>query len=141
MNTQSFILYESVYKQFEIIEQRIGKEAACVFIKDVMNFGLYGEIPDQSSESWLYGFEQIITSISCAKNRYQTAIENGKKGGRPRAELNEQEVLNKKKELGTWKAVAQYYNISEQTLKNYRNIWNDIEPKENLKLKDQTFLF
>lgn len=127
MNTQSFVLYESVYKQFEIVEQRKGPEAACAFIKDVMNFGLYGEIPNKENESWLYGLEQIMTSIACAKDRYTAARENGKKGGRPHLELDRQEVAEKKEELGTWKAVAQYYDVSEQTLKNYRKSWEETD--------------
>lgn len=125
MNTQSFVLYESAYKQIEIIEKRLGKEAAYNFIKDIMQFGLYGVIPQEDSDSWLYGFEQTITSIANAKSKYEAAVENGKKGGRPKKQLNETEVYQKKRELGTWKAVAAYYKVSEQTLKNYRLEWEE----------------
>ena len=82
MNTESFVLYESVYKQMEILEKRLNKETAYDFLKAVMEFGLYGVMPDDESPVWLYGFEQTITSISSAKDRRAATIANGKKGGR-----------------------------------------------------------
>ena len=95
MNSESFVMYESTFKQMEILEKRLGKDAAFDFIKAVSEFGLYGVIPDEESSVWLYGFEQTITSISKAKDRYITSIENGRKGGRPVVELKEKEVLHK----------------------------------------------
>lgn len=133
-NNQSFVFYESVFKQVEIIEKRIGKETAYNFLYDVISYGLYGVLPDEKNDSWLYGFEQVMASINGAKNRYAAAVENGKKGGRPKLTLNQDEVLQKKEELKTWKAVAEYYNISEQALKNYRTQWEQENPTENTEL-------
>ena len=130
MNKESFVFYESVAKQGDRLANKLGKEVAYDFYKAVIDFGLYGVLPDEDSDVWLYGFEQTITSIDAAKDRYAAAIENGKKGGRPKVDLNEQEVLAKKKELGTWKATAQYFGVTEQSLKNYRNQWeNQKNPK------------
>ena len=99
MNKESFVFYESVAKQGDRLADKLGKEVAFDFYKAVIDFGLYGVLPDEDSNVWLYGFEQTITSISAAKDRYTAAVENGKKGGRPKVDLNEQEVLAKKKEL------------------------------------------
>ena len=130
MNKESFVFYESVAKQGDRLADKLGKEVAFDFYKAVIDFGLYGVLPDEDSNVWLYGFEQTITSISAAKDRYTAAVENGKKGGRPKVNLNEQEVLAKKKELGTWKETAQYFGVTEQSLKNYRNQWeNEKNPK------------
>lgn len=132
MNSESFVMYESTFKQMEILEKRLGKDAAFDFIKAVSEFGLYGVIPDEENSVWLYGFEQTITSISKAKDRYTASIENGRKGGRPVVELKEKEVLKKKEELGTWKAVASYYGVTEQTLRNKRVEWEKQKNPKNL---------
>ena len=129
INTESFVLYESVYKQFEILKKR-KPEVATDFIEAIMEFGLYGVIPDEESDIWLYGFEQAITSIERAKTRYTASIENGKKGGRPSKNLDQDEVLAKKAELKTWKAVASFYGISEDTLRKIRASWSTVEPEK-----------
>lgn len=121
-NTESFVLYESVYKQFEILKKR-KPDAATDFIEAIMEYGLYGVVPDEESEVWLYGFEQSTTSIQRAKDRYAAAVENGSKGGRPPKNLNKDEVLQKKEELKTWKAVAKFYGIDEDTLRKIRKSW------------------
>ena len=134
-NTESFVLYESVYKQFEILKKR-KPAVATDFIEAIMEYGLYGVVPDEESDVWLYGFEQSITSIQRAKDRYIAAVENGSKGGRPSKNLNKEEVLQKKEELKTWKAVAKFYNISEDTLRKLRNAWKTEEPEKPKNLND-----
>lgn len=132
MNNESFVLYESVFKQVEILEKRLGKEVAFDYIKAIMEFGLYAVVPEEESSVWLYGFEQSITSIGAAKQRYNAAVENGKKGGRKKIELNQEEVMQKKEELKTWKAVAEYYGIEADTLRKIRNQWEKTEKPKNL---------
>ena len=131
MNKESFVFYESVAKQGDRLADKLGKEVAFDFYKAIIDFGLYGVLPDEDNNVWLYGFEQTITSISAAKDRYNAAVENGKKGGRPKVNLNEQAVLEKKKELGTWKETAQFFGVTEQSLKNYRNQWENEKNPNN----------
>ena len=123
-NTESFVLYESVFKQAELLEKRLGKETAWDFIKAVMEYGLYAVIPEEDNDIWLYGLEQTFTSINAAKTRRERNIIDGSKGGRPAIQLNEEEVMRKKEELKTWKNVALYYKISEDTLRAIRNDWS-----------------
>ena len=130
MNKESFVFYESVAKQGDRLADKLGKEVAFDFYKAVIDFGLYGVLPDEDSNVWLYGFEQTITSISAAKDRYNAAVENGKKGGRPKVKLNEQEVLEKKKELGTWKETAQFFGVDEKTLRKQRKTWEETQEAE-----------
>lgn len=132
MNTESFVFYESVYKQAERLEKKLGKEVGYDFLKAVIEFGLYGAVPDEDDNAWLYGLEQTITSIGAAKNRYAAAVENGKKGGRKKVELNQEEVMKKKAELKTWKAVAAFYKIDEDTLRKIRKQWEKAEKPKNL---------
>lgn len=134
-NTESFVLYESVYKQFEILKKR-KPDAATDFIEAIMEYGLYGVVPDEESEVWLYGFEQSTTSIQRAKDRYAAAVENGSKGGRPPKNLNKDEVLQKKEELKTWKAVAKFYGIDEDTLRKIRKSWETEKAEKPKNLND-----
>lgn len=116
MNNESFVLYESVFKQTELLSKKLGKETAFDFIEAIMAFGLYGELPDEESSVWLYGFEQSITSISAAKTRYQAAKENGKKGGRPKT-INEEEVMELKEIWGyTNKEIADELKCSTSSV-------------------------
>jgi hypothetical protein len=134
-NTESFVLYESVYKQFEILKKR-KPDAATEFIEAIMEYGLYGVVPDEESEVWLYGFEQSTTSIQRAKDRYAAAAENGSKGGRPSKNLNKEDVLQKKEELRTWKAVAKFYGIDEDTLRKIRKSWETEKTEKPKNLND-----
>ena len=132
MNKGSFVLYESVYKQFELLKKR-KPESAGDFIEAIMEFGLYGVIPDEESDVWLYGFEQSITSISAAKDRYNTAIENGKKGGRPK-EVDE--TKKKKSELflklGSMVGVAarSVSKTASSVLKEVQTDWEKIRKQQ-----------
>lgn len=97
MNSASFVMYESFYKQAQILEKKLGKDTAYDFLNAVMEFGLYGVVPDEDDDVWMYGFEQTITSIDKAKDRYNKAVENGKKGGRPK-KYDDQLILELKKQ-------------------------------------------
>jgi transposase len=130
MNKESFVLYESTYKQIEILEKRLGAEEAYKFIKAIMAFGLYGELPEEESSVWLYGFEQSITSISAAKTRYEAAVENGKKGGRPK-KIDEEVVIWLHEEGETNAAIAEQLKCSvssvEKILRKNRKNLNENE--------------
>lgn len=111
MNKESFVFYESVAKQGDRLADKLGKEVAFDFYKAVIDFGLYGVLPDEDSDVWLYGFEQTITSINAAKDRYAAAIENGKKGGRPK-KIDENKALELKQKGMTNKQVAEALGCS-----------------------------
>ena len=143
MNKGSFVFYESVAKQGDRLANRLGKEVAYDFYKAVIDFGLYGVVPDESEEVWLYGLEQAITSISAAKDRYNAAIENGKKGGRPK-EVNEDKVLELKNQGMTNKQVAEELKCSVSTIekinaknrKNRKNLNDNVNENINENKKE-----
>lgn len=70
----SFVCYESVYRQFERLTKRGKHSEANAFIDAVMRYGLYGEKPNEESEIWDFGFDGIIATISSAKEKYQKRI-------------------------------------------------------------------
>ena len=57
MNNESFVFNESIYKTAKRLEKIKGKEFVCDFYNAVAEYGLYGTLPDEDSEIWVYGFD------------------------------------------------------------------------------------
>lgn len=141
MNKGKFVFYESVYKQMERLEKMLGIEKAYAFTKAVMDYGLYGVVPEDDNELWLYGLEQIFTSIDAAQQRYEKNIEDGGKGGRPQKEIDMDLVASLLENGMTKREVATQFGISEDTLsrrlkesakpQNPQNLNNNINNNNN----------
>ena len=101
----SFVCYESVYRQFERLARRGKQQEANSFIDAVMRYGLYGEKPNEDSEIWDFGFDGIIATISSAKEKYQ------KKFNISKEELSA--LLNSGR---TQQQIADYYGCSVDTV-------------------------
>lgn len=101
----SFILYESVFKQYERLLNKGKKQEAQDYIFAVMKYGLYGELPEEDNDVWDYGLDSVIASIESAKGRYS------KKINIPREEL--EKLIN---EGLCQKEIAKYFNCSVDTI-------------------------
>ena len=101
----SFVCYESVYRQFERLTRRGKQQEANDFIDAVMRYGLYGEKPDDDSEIWDFGFDGIIATISSAKEKYN------KKINIPEDELSAMLASGE-----TQQQIAEYYHCSVDTI-------------------------
>ena len=101
----SFVLYESVYVQYERLMRRGKVQAAQDFINAVMRYGLYGDEPDEDSDVWDFGFDGVIATISTAKDRYTKRIDI------PQEEL--EKFVN---EGRSQQEIASYYNCSVDTI-------------------------
>ena len=101
----SFVLYESVYVQYDRLMRRGKTQAAQDFINAVMRYGLYGDEPEEESEIWDFGFDGVVSTISTAKDRYTKRIDIKK-------EDLEEFVL----EGRTQQEIASYYNCSVDTI-------------------------
>ena len=128
-NSCSFVFYESVWKQYQILDAR-RPEAAKAFMRAVVEYGLYDIVPPEDDEVWMYGLEQTITSIDAAKGRREKNQEDGSKGGRPAIRFERELIEQKKQELKTWKAVAEFLGIDEKTLRKIRSNWEEEKPEK-----------
>ena len=128
-NNCSFVFYESVWKQYQILDAR-HPEAAKAFMRAVIEYGLYDIVPPEDDEVWMYGLEQTITSIDAAKGRREKNQEDGSKGGRPAIRFERELIEQKKQELKTWKAVAEFLGIDEKTLRKIRSNWEEEKPEK-----------
>lgn len=101
----SFVCYESVYRQFERLIRRGKQQEANDFIAAVMRYGLYGEKPDEDSEIWDFGFDGIIATISSAKEKYQKKIN-----------VPEEELAAMLRSGQTQQQIANHYGCSVDTI-------------------------
>ena len=128
IKNDSFVFYATNLEVIESLEQA-NAELANEFMRAIIEYGIYGEY-DSKNPMVQVLMIQAGFGIDKAKDRYNAAVENGKKGGRPKVNLNEQEVLEKKKELGTWKETAQYFGVDEKTLRKQRKTWEETQEAE-----------
>lgn len=103
---QSFVLYESVYAQFERLLKAEKAEGANRYIDAVMQYGLYGVVPEESDDVWLYGLDNVMASIDSAKSNYRKKIE-----------VPEGELLQYLRQGLTREKIAEKFNCSVDTIR------------------------
>ena len=137
MNYETFVFYGSWRETLEGFREDFGEEYAKEALWNLMTLATAGDI--ETTKKSIIGFitGAVMPNIDAAKARYAAQVENGKKGGRPTINLNQEEVMQKKTELKTWKAVAAHYGISEQTLKNKRDEWENPKNPKNLEKEEE----
>lgn len=68
---------------FEPMINELPDETALKFFKAIMNYGLHGIVPEFTGiEKALWSQIQFVLDMS--KEKYETSVQNGKKGGRPK---------------------------------------------------------
>lgn len=135
-NKSSFVFYESVYKQANALHKRNKKEEELELLRAIMEFGLYGVIPEEESDVWLYGFEQAATSISAAKTRYEAAKENGSKGGRP-VKYPMMDMVRYREQGMTNNQIAAYMGCSVKTVENKLKQYDKSNPEYSEERKNR----
>lgn len=92
--------------------------------KALISYGLNGtyESDNQVVNSLMSVF---IPNIDAAQNRYDKAVESGKRGGRP-SSISKEEIQELKAEGKTQKQIAEMLGISERTVRRY---WNGQQDK------------
>lgn len=135
-NKSSFVFYESVYKQANALHKRNKKEEELELLRAIIEYGLYGVIPEEESDVWLYGFEQAATSISAAKTRYEAAKENGSKGGRP-VKFPMMDMVKYREQGMTNNQIAAYMGCSVKTVENKLKQYDTSNPEYSKERKNR----
>ena len=102
---ESFVIYESVYAQFERMLKADDIKGTVSYIDAVMQYGLYGALPDEDSPVWIYGLDNVIASIDSAKARYREKID-----------IPEDELIACLKKGMTNDEIAEYFKCSSRTI-------------------------
>lgn len=135
-NKSSFVFYESVYKQANALHKRNKKEEELELLRAIIEYGLYGVIPEEESDVWLYGFEQAATSISAAKTRYEAAKENGSKGGRP-VKFPMMDMVKYREQGMTNNQIAAYMGCSVKTVESKLKQYDTSNPEYSKERKNR----
>lgn len=115
---EHFVLYASVFNTFDLLCEQVGKEAACDYIRAIMEYGFDGVIPLRNNPAWLYGFEKDKISIDNAQARYEKSQVNGARGGRKKAKIDMERLCRLKETTKmTWDEIAnEFPPYSKRTL-------------------------
>jgi hypothetical protein len=114
-------------KTFDESIEDLETQDKCIMYEAIVKYGLYG-IEPELSKGYLKSIWKLITStIDVTSKKYDASVENGKKGGRPKKEPNNNPTITQEKPN---------YNPTE-TLKEKKIELNKIELKENkIELKE-----
>lgn len=125
---QSFVLYESAYAQFERLLKAKQVEGANNYINAVMQYGLYGVLPDEEDKVWLYGLDNVIASIDSAKSNYRKKIN-----------IPKEDLENYLRQGMTQAKIAEIFNCSVDTIqRRIKEYGLNILPPEEYFFDDDT---
>jgi len=114
-------------KTFDESIEDLETQDKCIMYEAIVKYGIYG-IEPELSKGYLKSIWKLITStIDATSKKYDSSVENGKKGGRPKKEPNNNPIITQEKPN---------HNPTE-TLKEKKIELNKIKEKENkIELKE-----
>lgn len=110
---ESMVLYESAYKAINFLPDDKMKWEA---IEGLMKFGFYDLEPESDNSLLKMIFTQAVPSMKTAKERYEKAVENGKKGGRP-TKASTDEILEMKNKGMSNEEIATETGLTPEAVK------------------------
>lgn len=133
----SFVFYATNLEVIETLEET-DKELANNFMKAIIEYGIYGEYENTNPIIKVL-MVQAGFGIDKAKDRYATAVENGKKGGRPKTvdedkvrELKGQGLTNKQIAEELKCSVSSVEKINAKNRKNRKNLNDNVNVNVNV---------
>lgn len=111
---ENFVFYGS----WKTLLSGFDKDTAKEILWDIVNIGVGEEI--ESDNPMIIAIIQgaVMPNIKSAKNRYAAATENGKKGGRPRKEIDIEKALELENQGKTQAEIAEEFGVSKNTIAN-----------------------
>lgn len=139
--TRGFLLLDSF---IEAIDQ-LPADRQWPFLKALFDYRMEGKEPELDSPLERMAFTVIKRSIDASAERYEKAVEDGQKGGRPKRWIEREEAEEAYARLKSWDAVAKELDVSKETLRKARIKWAEYDknpdaqkPKNHTKNKNKT---
>ena len=120
----SMVFYESAYAAINYLPTIELKWEAT---QGLLNYGFYGIEPESDNPFVNMIYVQAIPSMRNAKQRYDKAVDNGKKGGRP-TEVSTEEIMQMKQEGMTNKQIAAKLGCSVSNIENRVTTYKKTHP-------------
>ena len=120
----SMVFYESAYAAINYLPTTELKWEAT---QGLLNYGFYGIEPESDNPFVSMIYVQAIPSMRNAKERYDKAVDNGKKGGRP-TEVSTEEIMQMKQEGMTNKQIAAKLGCSVSNIENRVTTYKKTHP-------------
>lgn len=124
--TRAFVLFDSF---IEAIDQ-LPPDRQWPFLKEIVAYRLDGKEPTFSSPLERMAFTVMKPSIDASAERYNKAVEDGQKGGRPKKWIDREEAEEAFARLKNWGAVAAELDVNEDTLRKARRKWAEQKPEK-----------
>lgn len=124
----AFVFYESFY---DILQMLPSAEDWRMLIEAVCEYAFTGERDPLPTPALEIAFKHFQISIDSASARYDKAVEEGKKGGRPHKWVDRTEAERLFEEHKSWTKVAEIMDVSDDTLYRARMKWNNTAKPQN----------
>ena len=118
------VIYKSIISAIDLLPNAEQKWEA---IKGITNYGFYDKKPESENPIINMIYIQAIPSLRGAKDRYERAVEDGRKGGRP-AEVPIEEIIQMKNEGMTNKQIAEKTGCSIKNIEKRIATYNKKYP-------------
>lgn len=131
---ESMVIYESAYKAISYLpDEQLQLEA----YRGLMEYGFYGIVPESDNPFVNMVYVQAIPSIRSAAERYEKAVEDGRRGGRP-TDVPTTEIIKMKQSGMTNKQIAEKLGCTEKNIEKRVTTYNKSYPTNptNPTLKD-----
>lgn len=121
---ENFVFYGS----WKTLLSGFDKDTAKEILWDIVNIGVGEEI--ESTNSMIIAIIQgaVMPNIKSAKNRYAAATENGKKGGRPRKDIDIEKAIELENQGKTQAEIAEEFGVSKNTIRSRLREHKDQKP-------------
>lgn len=113
MEKESMVMYKSIISAIDLLPNTEQKWEA---IKGITDYGFYDKKPESENPIINMIYIQAIPSLRSAKDRYDAAVEDGKRGGRP-STIDKEKVLQLKKQGKTYQEISDELNCPKNTIK------------------------
>lgn len=114
MKKNSALIYEGTYQAINYIPDA---DAQLEAYRGIIEYGLYGTEPYSENPFVNMVYVQAIPYLNKARERYQKAVESGKKGGRP-TQIDKEKVQELKESGLSLKEIAAELGVPENTVKS-----------------------